>query len=266
MQTNAVVDVGKEVRCSRLMCPETGRMVIVPLDHGVILGPIRGIEEPSDTVGRVVEGGADAVIFNAPMARWLYPSYANRCGAVFNLSNIVTGENDLTLISSVEYALKHGADAISLQVMVGSRDERHMLDCFRRVVDECVRWSLPLLAMMYPTEELLSERGAAAELHVARAGAELGADIVKTSYTGEPQTFAELVRACPAPVVIAGGPQKETVREVLQMVREAMDCGAAGVALGRNVWQSADPIAMTRALVEIVHHDRAVDELDWPQS
>ena len=79
-----------------------------------------GIEDPRETVRRVVAGGADAVIFNAGMAGTLYPEYGNRCGSVFNLTNVITGENDLTLISSVEYALKQAADAISVQVMVGS--------------------------------------------------------------------------------------------------------------------------------------------------
>ena len=186
MSKERTIDVGKKVRYDRIVNPGTGKTVIIPLDHGVILGPMPGIEDPRETVRRVVAGGADAVIFNAGMARNLYPEYANRCGSVFNLSNIITGENDLTLIGSVEYALKQAADAISVQVMVGSPHERHMLDNFRQVAEECQRWSLPLLAMMYPTEELLKQRGAEAELLAARAGAELGADIVKTSYTGDP--------------------------------------------------------------------------------
>ncbi len=262
MKTERTTDVGKKIRYDRIVNPRTGRTVMIPLDHGVILGPLAGIQDPSDTVRQVVAGGADAVIFNAGMAGTLYPRYGNRCGAIFNLTNIITGENDLTLISSVEYALSQAADAISVQVMVGSPHERHMLDNFCRVAEECRRWSLPLLAMMYPTEPLLAQRGAEAEWLAARAGAELGADIVKTSYTGDPRTFEKLVAACPVPVVVAGGPRKGTTREMLAMVREAMDCGAAGVALGRNVWQSADPARTTRALVEIVHHGKDPDEVD----
>ena len=264
MKTGATIDVGKQVRFNRIVNPETGKTVMIPLDHGIILGPIKGIEDPSDTVDKIVAGGANAVIFNSGIARWIYPQYMNRCGTVFNLSNIITGENDLTLISSVEYAVRHAADAISVQVIIGSPHERHMLDNFRIVADECSRWSLPLLAMMYPTEELLAQRGVEAHLHAARAGAEMGADIVKTSYTGDPETYARLVDACPAPVVVAGGPKKDTLHEILQMVREAMDSGAAGVALGRNVWQSSDPTKMIEALVQIVHYGKSVTELDPP--
>ncbi len=263
MKVAATIDVGKQVRYSRIVNPETGKTVMIPLDHGVILGPMKGIEDPSDTVDKVVSGGANAVVFNSGMARWLYPQYLNRCGAVFNLSNIVTGENDLTLISTVEYAVRHAADAISVQVMIGSSHERHMLDNFRLVADQCSRWSVPLLAMMYPTDDLVAERGIDAHLLAARAGAEMGADIVKTSYTGDTESFTKLVDACPAPVVVAGGPQKNTLEEVLQMVRDSMDCGAAGVALGRNVWQSMDPIKTTKALVQIVHQDMKVGELEY---
>ena len=141
-----------------------------------------------------------------------------------------------------------------------------MLDCARQVERECQRWGLPLLAMMYPTEELLAERGHEAELLAVRAGAELGADIVKTSYTGDADSFKRLVDACPAPVVIAGGPQRGTPMETLEMVSTAMSFGAAGVALGRNVWQSGEPRRMTAALVRIVHEGVAVADLSWPDA
>ena len=100
---------------------------------------------------------------------------------------------------------------------------------------------------------LEAKMGDDAHLLAARAGAEMGADIVKTSYTGNKDSFARLVEACPAPVVVAGGSKKDSEEEVLQMIKDAMDCGASGIDLGRNVWQSKDPTAVTRALVEIVH-------------
>jgi fructose-bisphosphate aldolase/2-amino-3,7-dideoxy-D-threo-hept-6-ulosonate synthase len=108
------------------------------------------------------------------------------------------------------------------------------------------------------------ERGAGAELLAARAGAELGADIVKTSYPGDHDSFKRLVEACPAPVVIAGGPRAESLRDMLVKVEDAMDCGAAGVAWGRNVWQSADPAKTTAALVDIVHNGKSVGNIELP--
>ncbi len=262
--TAQMIDVGKQVRYNRIVNPETGRTVIVPLDHGIILGPIAGIENPSETVRKVVAGGANAVIFNTGLAPSIYGAYMNRCGAICNLINSITGASELTLISSVESALRCGADAVSVQVLVGSPHERHMLNNARIVADECARWSMPLLAMMYPTEEALAKMGTEVELLAARAGAELGADIVKVSYTGDQDSFQALVDACPRPVVIAGGPKKETIRAALEMVEDAIACGAAGVALGRNIWQSPDPVRMTAALVDIVQHGKTVAELQLP--
>ena len=262
MQIDPFVDVGKTVRYNRIVNPETGKTVLIPLDHGILMGPIAGLGDPAETVRRVVAGGANGVVFNAGLAATLYKEYVNRCGAIFNVTNAVSDGNDLTLISSVDHAVRNGADAISVQVMVGSPQERAMVNNAGRVADECARWGMPLLAMLYPTDEALADQGNAVELRAARAGAELGADIVKTSYTGDHDSFQALIDACPVPLVVAGGPQKDTLREFLEMVEDAMACGAAGVALGRNVWQSADPTSTTQALVDIVHHGKSVQELD----
>ncbi len=254
-------NAGKEVRINRIINPVTGKMVIIPLDHGIILGPMEGIQDPKQTVRQVVAGGADSVLFNASLASWIYPEYLNKCGSIFNLTNIITSDNDLTLINSVDYALRHAADAVSVQVMIGSPHERHMLTNFRVISEKCSEWNLPLLAMMYPTEELVSKMGSEAHLLAARAGAEMGADIVKTSYTGDQESFSKLVECCPAPVVVAGGPKTGTSLDTLSMVRDAMDCGSAGVALGRNVWQQSDVTAMTKALVQVVHENVQVSDL-----
>ncbi|MCY4089812.1 MAG: 2-amino-3,7-dideoxy-D-threo-hept-6-ulosonate synthase [Caldilineaceae bacterium] len=262
--TAQMIDVGKQIRYNRIVSPETGKTVIVPLDHGIILGPVAGIEDPAETVRKVVAGGASAVIFNTGLAPSIYSAYMNRCGAICNLINSITAASELTLISSVENAIRSGADAVSVQVLVGSPHERHMLNNARIVADQCARWSMPLLAMMYPTDEALAKMGTEVELLAARAGAELGADIVKVSYTGDQDSFQALVDACPRPVVIAGGPKKETIRAALEMVEDAIACGAAGVALGRNVWQNPDPVRMTAALVDIIQHGKKVAELQLP--
>ncbi len=266
MTPGQMIDVGKQIRYNRIVDPDTGKTVIVPMDHGILYGPASGIEDPSATVRRVVAGGANAVIFNSGMAASVYQEYSNRCGAIFNLTNIITDESYLTLISSVELAVRSAADGVTAQVLVGSPHEQHMVNDVRIVVDECHRWSMPLLLMMYPTEELLKEKGTDAQLLAARAGAELGADIVKVSYTGDRHSFKALVDTCPRPVVIAGGPKKETIREVLEMVEEAMDCGAIGIALGRNIWQSLDSTVMTSAMVDIIHRGKTVGDLRLPEA
>ena len=94
----------------------------------------------------------------------------------------------------------------------------------------------------------------------ARIGAELGADIVKTNYTGSPETFREVVDGCPVPVVIAGGPRMDSPRDVLEMLHDSISVGAAGASIGRNVFQAPDPTAMVRAMCEVVHGEVGVDE------
>jgi fructose-bisphosphate aldolase/2-amino-3,7-dideoxy-D-threo-hept-6-ulosonate synthase len=120
---------------------------------------------------------------------------------------------------------------------------------------------MPLIAMMYPRgPKIENEHNAEVVKLAARAGAELGADIIKTNYTGDPETFQEVVDGCPVPLVIAGGPRVETDRELLEMVKNAVDVGGAGVAIGRNVFQAESPRKTTRAITEIVHNDAAVDD------
>jgi fructose-bisphosphate aldolase/2-amino-3,7-dideoxy-D-threo-hept-6-ulosonate synthase len=263
MPIKTVIDVGKQVRLNRIINPTTGNMIMVPMDHGIILGAVQGIADIADTFDKVVAGGADSIAFNAGMSASLYTRYSNRCGTVFQLTNAISDDDDLTLIASVEYALRQGADAVSIQVIVGSKHERRMLDDARAVVEQSNRWGIPLMTMMYPSESFYSQHGARAIQRSARAGAELGADIVKTSYSGDHDSFQELVDSCPVPVVVAGGAKKDTVVEVLEMIEDAIACGACGIALGRNIWQSSDPQRMVESIVEIVHHGKKASELEW---
>ena len=111
MVARAVIDVGRQVRLNRIVNPSTGKTVMVPLDHGIIFGPATGIEDPAATVRKVVAGGADAVVFNGGLAASIYREYTNRCGAIFNLTNTVTSEEDLTMISSVSTRCGDGPTA-----------------------------------------------------------------------------------------------------------------------------------------------------------
>jgi len=120
---------------------------------------------------------------------------------------------------------------------------------------------MPLLTMMYPRgERIKDEYDVGAIKHVARLGAELGADIVKVSYTGTMESFREVVAGCPVPVVIAGGPKMSSDREILEMVKGAVEAGGAGVSIGRNIFQHRDPSRMVGAISLIVHENAGVEE------
>jgi fructose-bisphosphate aldolase/2-amino-3,7-dideoxy-D-threo-hept-6-ulosonate synthase len=165
------------------------------------------------------------------------------------------------LVCSVEEALKVGADAVSVHVNIGSETEANQLQKLGTVAERCTMWGMPLLAMMYPRGAKVTDQYAEEFVaHAARAGAELGADMIKTNYTGDPDSFARVVESCPVPVIIAGGPKVETDAELLQMISDAIAAGARGVAIGRNVFQHDKPTDIVRAIARIVHENTSVSE------
>ncbi|MFW5930067.1 MAG: 2-amino-3,7-dideoxy-D-threo-hept-6-ulosonate synthase, partial [Halobacteriota archaeon] len=168
--------------------------------------------------------------------------------------------NRKVTVASVKRAVRAGADAVSFHINVGSDTEPEQLRELGRVSDECDDYGMPLLAMTYVRGHDVDSQDVDAIAHATRLGAELGADVVKTSYTGDPDEYERVIDGCPVPVVIAGGPKAETRREVLQDVRDAIDVGARGVAMGRNVFQQDDVRGMTRALSLVVHEGASVDD------
>ena len=130
-----------------------------------------------------------------------------------------------------------------------------------KIACECDDFGMPLLAMMYPRGPKIKDSHAPdAVAHAARLGAELGADIIKTNFTGNEETFKQVVESCPVPVIIAGGPKAETNLDVLQMVKESINAGGAGLSIGRNVFQHEEPTKMIKALSAIVHKNFSVSE------
>jgi len=158
-----------------------------------------------------------------------------------------------SLVASVEEALRLGADGVSIHVNVGAETEHEMLRDLGEVAEDCMRWGIPLLAMAYPRGPNIKDQfDVEVVKHAARVAAELGADIVKTNYSGSVESFREVVRGCPVPVVIAGGPRMKSDMEVLNMVRESIDAGGSGVSIGRNIFQHESVEGMTRAVASIV--------------
>jgi fructose-bisphosphate aldolase/2-amino-3,7-dideoxy-D-threo-hept-6-ulosonate synthase len=148
-----------------------------------------------------------------------------------------------------------------VHINVGTDGDNEMLAQLGAVSEACARWGMPLIAMMYPRgENIKNPHDAEMIKQVARLGAELGADIVKTNYTGDIKSFREVVESCPVPVIIAGGPKMGSDKELLQMVHDAMEAGAAGTAIGRNIFQHSDVKGITEAVSRIVHKGASVAE------
>ncbi len=255
---------GKSIRIERIINRESGCTVIVPMDHGVTVGPIEGLINLSKSVNEVAEGGANAVIGHIGLAIHGHRKYGKDIGLILHLSASTTmniDPNEKVLVNDVENAIKMGADGVSIHVNLGAETEGQMLKDFGIISRQCMNWGMPLLAMMYCRgQKIKSEYDVKYVKHAARVAAELGADIVKVNYTGSPETFREVVEGCPIPVVIAGGEKMETVEEVLQMVKGAIEAGGKGVSIGRNVFQAESPRKMVRAISLIVHENVSVKE------
>ncbi|MEM1539342.1 MAG: 2-amino-3,7-dideoxy-D-threo-hept-6-ulosonate synthase [Candidatus Bathyarchaeia archaeon] len=249
--------IGKRIRIDRIMNRNTGKTVIIPMDHGITVGPIRGLEDMRSIVNKVAEGGANAVLLHKGIIRAGYRGYGRDIGLIMHLSASTAlgpDPNNKVQVADVIEAIKLGADAVSVHVNVGSKTEPEQLKLLGKIAKVCEDWGMPLLAMMYPRgEKIKNEYDVEVVKHAARVGAELGADIIKTNYTGSEETFREVVKGCPVPVVMAGGPKTNTDEEFCQMVYGAIRAGAAGVAAGRNVFQHENPTKMVHVLCGIVH-------------
>jgi predicted phospho-2-dehydro-3-deoxyheptonate aldolase len=241
----------------RIFNRKTGNGVIVPMDHGVTVGPIEGIRSVKVIADAIATGGADAAIVHKGAAIFGHRGYGRDLSLIIHLSastSLGPDPNNKVLVATVEEALRLGADAVSIHVNIGAEDESNMLSTFGEISRKCQEWGMPLLAMMYPRgKKIRDEYSPDAVAHAARVGAELGADIVKTSYTGDQDSFSRVVDGCPMPVVIAGGPRVDSEMDLLSMVEGAINGGARGVAIGRNIFQAADPTLITKRICSVVH-------------
>ena len=256
--------IGKSVRLERIVNRKSKKTVIVPMDHGVTIGPTKGLTDLNEMVDKVAEGGANAVLGHRGLALYGHRRHGKDIGLIMHLSGasvLNPDPNNKVLVMTVEEAIVIGADAVSVHINVGADNESDMFKLLGSVSGDCIKWGIPLVAMMYPRgKKVKSEHDVEAVKLAARVGAELGADIVKTNYTGEVDSFREVVRGCLAPVVVAGGPRMENSEQVLQMVWEAIQAGAAGASIGRNVFQAQDPTKMVRAIARIVHEGYTASE------
>ena len=256
--------LGKHIRIERIKNRNTGRTVIVPMDHGISMGPIDGLKNMKDAIQKVAEGGANAIVEHKGLVGEGHRGKGKDIGLIIHLSastNLSPYPNVKTLVCTVEEAIKLGADAVSIHVNLGNGQEKEMLHDFGKVSSEARKWGMPLLAMIYPRgEKIKDEYDVNVIKHAARVGNEMGADIVKVSYTGSVETFKEVVAGCSIPVVIAGGPKMDSDRDILEMVRGSIDAGGAGVSIGRNVFQHENPTRMVRAISAIVHDDSSVED------
>jgi fructose-bisphosphate aldolase/2-amino-3,7-dideoxy-D-threo-hept-6-ulosonate synthase len=253
------MDAGLQSRLERI--GTDGRYLIVPMDHGITLGPVKGLKDLESTVDAITRGGADAVLTQKGVAPRVHPN-KNAKGYIVHLNGstvIGPDENDKRLTGSVEEAIRVGADAVSFHINIGSNYEPTQMTQLGEVTEKAHRFGIPVLAMAYARGPDVVGDDPEAIGHAVRIAEELGADVVKTGYSGDAESFQHVVESTRLPVVIAGG-SKGTNRQTVEMVRGTMDAGAAGVSMGRSIFQHDDPEAIATAISAIIHDDRSAEE------
>nr|WP_037802744.1 2-amino-3,7-dideoxy-D-threo-hept-6-ulosonate synthase [Streptomyces sp. NRRL F-5135] len=250
---------GRRLRLRRLHRHHLSRLLIVPLDHSVTDGPVTGGSGVNSLVGGLARAGVDAVVLHKGALRSIDPGWFADVSLVVHLSASTVHAPDPNakyLVASVEEAVRLGADAVSVHVNLGSAGEARQIADMATVADACDRWNVPLLAMMYPRGPKITDpRAPELVAHAVTLAADLGADLVKTLYVGSVEEMTAVTRASPVPVVVVGGPRVADESELLRYVEEALRGGAAGVAMGRNVFAADDPEATARRLARLIHRE-----------
>ena len=256
--------IGKRIRMERIVNRNSGKTVIIPMDHGVTVGPIKGLTRIQQMINAVATGGANAIVIHKGLVETGHRRSGKDIGLIVHLSastRIAPDPNSKTMACTVEEAIKLGADGVSVHVNLGAEDERSMLNDLGNISRVAMEWGMPILAMMYTRgPKIKNEYDVELVKHAARVGAELGADVVKVPYTGSPESFSEVVEGCPVPVVIAGGKKMGNDQDILKMVKGAIEAGGAGVSIGRNVFQHKDPSKIVQVISKIVHNGDSVEE------
>jgi putative autoinducer-2 (AI-2) aldolase len=249
------MDWGMKNRISRILQPETGRTVMLAIDHGYFLGPTSGLEQPYETVKDLLPH-ADSLMLTRGVLRQCIPPGTN-IPVVLRISGGTSILRELSnegLTVAIEDALRVNASAITLSIFVGAEGERTTLLNLAKVIDEGQKYGVPVLAVTAVGKEMTRD---ARYLGLAcRISAELGAHMVKTYFC---EGFEDVVRDTPVPIVIAGG-KKLPERDALQMAWNAIQAGASGVDMGRNIFQSDCPVGMIRAVRAVVQANASVDE------
>lgn len=255
--------IGKSVRQSSIFRRSTGRTVIVAVDHGGIAGPIAGIEKPAEVIRACRDGGADSVLATRGVVTASQGEWDRSLSLILRLTGgftVLGGTFEEEVISSPETALAYGAAAAAVTVKFGHQREGEFTRQASLIADSCERWGLPLMIEAMAKGKDLKSSDPRGILLAARAAQEIGADIVKTYYTGDPDSFHSVVEGCPAPIVILGGEKSDTLETVFSDVYYALQAGAKGIAIGRNIWQHGRTKVMVEAMVGLVHESWTVKQ------
>lgn len=266
-------DLGRQRRLGRILNPESGRAVVVAVDHGLFIGPLPQLESVPETVAAVVRGEPDAVQMTpgaalsagALLPKRGAPTLILRIDAT-NIWRARPAAHPVyhAAVASPTEAVRLGADAAVCFLFAGYEDDRAERDNLERLAAwaaECRSLGLPLIVEpLGITPDGRPVRDVDLVRLLVRMAWEAGADLIKADYTGDPASFARVCASVPVPVLVRGGPRMDTAAETLQVVSDALQAGAAGVVFGRNIWQQPNPAAMVRAIALLCHGHGSLQE------
>lgn len=250
-------------RMNHIFQPD-GKTFILAMDHGANFKVLPAMKDSRKLISETAAAGADAFLATVGMADKFQEAFLGK-GIILRIDGGVSclskPSKAMQIIATAEDALRLGADAVITMSFPGSTFENEVLSNLSRVSLDCHSWGLPVLAEALPRGFEPAEDARTAEniMFACRQSVELGADMVKTNYTGDQKSFQELCESVYAPVVILGGAKKVPERELLQEIKDAMEAGGAGVAMGRNIWGNDDPVHYAAAIAKLIHENCSVD-------
>ena len=260
--------LGKEVRLSRIIDQASDKMIAITVDHATSRGiaKLEGLQPIQSTIDKIVAGKPTALTVTKGIAERCMQQHAGEVPMLIKISNYspVHPTQD-AIFGTVEEAIRLGGDAVSMGAIVLGEHQREQFEAIGMVAEECARRGMPLIGHVYPKGESITQEGFTAWENIAycvRSACELGMDIIKTTYTGSPDTMEKVISCVPSSfrVVIQGGDACETTDDYLNMIREAMDCGVGGITMGRFVWNYPDITAMVITLRYMICHGYSVKQ------
>lgn len=244
---------------------KNGRTVIFAMDHAGAFGLMPGLEKPGEVIAKVQAGGADAILTTFGVVK----NFSKQIGNMSIVLRLDGGNTKLSqvpgptsMVYSIYDALRVGAEAVGVMGLPGSQFESEMLPYLSEIVSQGLEWDMPVMAEMLPagfedpakwwTPENIG--------HACRIGSELGVDFIKTTYSGDPESWKNIVDQVYAPIVVLGGSKSKEPADLLTGIYNSIRAGAVGVAVGRNIYQYPHPEKITAAIVAIVHEDATVEK------
>ena len=245
-----------------------GRGVWIPIDHGVSDFPVEGLIDVESTIKSLISAGVDAIIAHKGLVGHYHKLCENtNTNMIVHLSASTRHggieSSNKVLVGGVDEVRKRGGIGVSCQVNLGSDKEPEMMERMGEVSRQALIEGIPMFGMVYargPNLNIMEDDETNGYSHAARLAFELGCDAAKTVWTGDKESFTKITNSAPIPLLVAGGPSTGDSRAILSMVRDAMDSGASGVCMGRQVFGHPQVESIARAIVMLVHQDASVDE------